>query len=132
MQHGAERAADVRRRPRPRPVGVHHEVYGSGAQQVGTAADQLRAGIAAAYVQQNDGVLVHQQREKSSHLRGYVGVLLRKMDGDAARLQQRRRVPGAHQGLCLVQIEEMDGAALRRQHQRQLHGDLRLAAARLP
>ena len=101
-------------------------------QQVGVAADQLRAGVAAAYVQQDDGALVHQQREKSACLRGDIGVLLCKMDGDAARLQQRRRVPGAHQGLCLVQIEEMNGVALRRQHQRQLHGDLRLAAARLP
>ena len=105
---------------------------GGGAQQVGVTADQLRAGVAAAYVQQNDGAFIHQQGEKSTRLRGDIGVLLCKMKGDAARLQQRRRVPGAHQGLCLVQIEEMDGAALRRQRQRQLHGDLRLAAARLP
>ena len=95
---------------------------------MGVPADQFRAGVVAAYIQNHGLVLVQQQGYNTAYLCGCVGTLLLKVDGDARPFQQALRVTGAHQGLGLVQVEEVDFPSLPRQLQRQMDGQLRFSA----
>ena len=59
----------------------------------GWQADQARARVAAADIQDNVFVRREQQRHQPAHLRGRVGTLLLEVHRHPRALQQLRRVP---------------------------------------
>ena len=130
---GWPRPVDVLRRARPWAVGVHDEPDVGILKQMAVSADQARARVAAADIQ-DQNVFVRREQQlvhEPAHLRGRVGGLPLEVDGDARALEQLLRVARAHERLRLVEVEEVYLSPLPGEGKRQMHRELRLAAARL-